>query len=138
MYNNTEVGRYAEQWALAYLQHLGLKYLHRNFHCRYGEIDLIMLDEDCVVFVEVRARKYSTFATAAESVDEKKQAKTILAAQYFLQKYPAYEQSDCRFDVIAMDYVSAKDLMDFAKNNMMDWFPQQTVNLQWIKNAYTM
>lgn len=138
MYKTAEIGRYAEQWGLAYLQHWGLKHLHSNFHCRYGEVDLIMLDQDCVVFVEVRARKYSTFATALESVDEKKQVKTILTAQHFLQKYPQYEQFDCRFDVIALDYYSVNDLINHLKKNSMDLFAQQTVNLQWIKNAYTM
>ncbi|GAA5006469.1 YraN family protein [Acinetobacter puyangensis] len=138
MYKKTEIGRYAEQWVLAYLQHVGLQHLYSNFHCRYGEVDLIMLDQECLVFAEVRARKYSAFATALESVDEKKQAKTILAAQHFLQKYPEYEHFDCRFDVVALDYCSVNSIVEHLSKNFMDLLQQQTVNLQWIKNAYTM
>lgn len=130
-----EIGQYAETLALLYLQQQGLVCITQNFHSRYGEIDLVMLDQQqCLCFVEVRARKNSGYVTAVESVDARKQHKTILAAQWFLQRYPSYEQLNCRFDVIAVQYDSIKQL----RENLLDVLQQQTVNLQWIQDAYTM
>lgn len=94
-------GEAAEDAALAYLQAQGLGLLQRNFRCKGGEIDLILQQQDTLVFVEVRKRADSRYGGAAASVTTRKQARLILAAQVFLQRYrvpPA-----CRFDVIAFD-----------------------------------
>ena len=61
----------------------------RNFRCRFGEIDLVMLDADCLVFIEVRYRKSGSFATAAESVDRRKQRKLALTGAFFLSRKAA-------------------------------------------------
>lgn len=124
------IGQYAEKYALHYLKQQGLVLMQHNYHSRYGEIDLIMLDGRCLCFIEVRARKHSDYGDALESVVTHKQQKTILTAQHFLQSYPIYDSFDCRFDVVALDYADTiKKLSDMT---------QQTVNLQWIKHAYTM
>jgi len=62
------IGARAEQIALEHLLQHKLRYLQRNFHCRSGEIDLVMLDDGCLVFVEVRFRTRSSFTTAALSI----------------------------------------------------------------------
>ncbi|HSD70799.1 MAG TPA: YraN family protein, partial [Woeseiaceae bacterium] len=61
------IARRTEQLALDHLLRNGLDLLERNFRCRHGEIDLVMLDGETVVFVEVRFRKFSHFATAVAS-----------------------------------------------------------------------
>lgn len=94
-------GQAAEDAALDYLQRQGLTLLQRNFRCKGGEIDLILQHQDTLVFVEVRKRADVRFGGAAASITASKQARLILAAQVFLQRYrvpPA-----CRFDVIAFD-----------------------------------
>lgn len=94
-------GQAAEDAALDYLQKQGLTLLQRNFRCKGGEIDLILQHQDTLVFVEVRKRADARFGGAAASITASKQARLILAAQVFLQRYrvpPA-----CRFDVIAFD-----------------------------------
>ncbi|KRB87825.1 YraN family protein [Noviherbaspirillum sp. Root189] len=94
-------GEIGEDLALHYLQRQGLSLLQRNFRCKGGEIDLVMQDSSGLVFVEVRKRGGRAFGGAAASVTARKQARLILAAQLFLQRYrtpPA-----CRFDVIAID-----------------------------------
>ena len=48
------IGYKAEEKALFFLEERGLKVVERNFRCRFGEIDLIMQDNDVLVFVEVR------------------------------------------------------------------------------------
>lgn len=97
------VGNTAEQIALDYLLSQNLCLLDRNFHCRLGEIDLIMLDNDCLVFIEVRYRKANSFGSAAASVDRRKQRKLIKAASYYLGRHRRLGDRTIRFDVVALD-----------------------------------
>ncbi len=103
MTGNRQAGREAETFALQYLQQQGLRPITQNWSCRRGELDLVMLDADTVVFVEVRYRRHAGWGGALESVDWRKQEKLILAAQFFLQKEPRWSQLPCRFDVVAIE-----------------------------------
>lgn len=94
-------GHAAEDRACDYLTRQGLTLVERNFRCRGGEIDLIMRQSEALVFVEVRLRADSRYGGAAASVTPAKQARLIVAAQLFLQRYP--NPPPCRFDVIAID-----------------------------------
>jgi len=96
-------GREAEAFALRHLQEQGLRLITQNWTCRRGELDLVMLDGDTVVFVEVRYRRHSGWGGALESVDFRKQEKLILAAQSFLQKEAQWANAPCRFDVVAIN-----------------------------------
>lgn len=103
-------GEAAEERALRFLQKQGLTLVERNFRCKGGEIDLIMHEGKTLVFVEVRKRADTSYGGAAASVTPRKQARLVIAAQTFLQRYkmpPA-----CRFDVVAID----AGLMDWLKN----------------------
>jgi putative endonuclease len=94
-------GAAGEDLALEYLQQKGWSLVERNFRCKGGEIDLVMQDKATLVFVEVRKRAASRFGDAAASVTPRKQARLIIAAQVFLQRYRQWPP--CRFDVIAID-----------------------------------
>lgn len=96
-------GAQAEDAALRLLEHGGLRLVARNFRCRGGELDLVMLDGETLVIVEVRARGNAHFASAAESVDARKQARIVLATQMYLLKYAPHAQRAIRFDVVAFD-----------------------------------
>jgi putative endonuclease len=85
------------------LERAGLKLLVRNYTTRYGELDLVMLDRQTVVFVEVRYRKCASHGDAAASVTPGKQAKLIKAAQQWLASHPQHAQRACRFDVMSYD-----------------------------------
>lgn len=103
------------------LRKRGLLLLHRNYNCRAGEIDLIMVDApQQLVFVEVRFRNNCDFGSALESVDRRKQRKLKLAAANFLSKYPRYNRYRCRFDVVAL---GPNEDGDFQ-------------GIDWIKNAF--
>jgi putative endonuclease len=65
-------GRLAEDLALCYLQLLGAVPVDRNFRLGQKEIDLLVREGDCLVFVEVRYRSSGRFGTALESVSRKK------------------------------------------------------------------
>lgn len=95
-----QIGQFAEDQACDYLIHQGLRLVTRNYRCRMGEIDLIMLDKTNLVFAEVRYRKPSRFGNAAETVNHKKQHKIIKTAMYYLQRHPF--ANPCRFDVVAI------------------------------------
>jgi putative endonuclease len=97
------VGNCAEQIALDYLLAQSLTLLERNFRCRVGEIDLIMLDSECLVFIEVRYRRQNRFASALASVDSHKQRKLIKAAGYYLGRHGYHGNRVIRFDVVALD-----------------------------------
>ncbi len=95
-------GQYYEELALNYLVRQGLGLLMRNWHSRLGELDLIMLDNDELVFVEVRYRKSRLYGGALESITPAKQQKIIAAATAWLQQQPQHQLRNCRFDVVAM------------------------------------
>jgi putative endonuclease len=96
-------GQLAEDLAQRHLQTHGLRLLHRNWTCRSGELDLVMLDGDTVVFVEVRYRRHAAWGGALQSVDLRKQQKLIKAAQLFLLKESRWARHPCRFDVVAIE-----------------------------------
>lgn len=100
-------GQQVESASLAYLQANGLKFVAKNYRSMYGEIDLIMLDRQDLVFVEVRYRKNDLFGGATQSVDTRKQQKLRRTAETFLQKNHALEFDGCRFDVVAVSGKSA-------------------------------
>lgn len=94
-------GDVAEQRAQHYLERQGLRTLQRNYTCRAGEIDIIMLDRDTLVFVEVRYRRQNRFGSAAESVTSSKQKKIIRAASHWLNSQNRHD-APCRFDVLTL------------------------------------
>lgn len=91
-------GQKAEQVAAAYLADQGLLLVDRNWHCKGGEIDLVMRDGATVVFVEVRARGGMGFGGAAASITHGKQARVILAARHYLMAKGL--DAPCRFDAV--------------------------------------
>lgn len=105
-------GRNAEAAACAYLQAQGLALRARNFHCAYGEIDLIMQDRDTLCFIEVRARTADSHGGAAGSVTYSKQQKIIRAAQHYLLAHPSTADAPCRFDVVTMGPAGLEWLRD--------------------------
>ncbi|MEH6635597.1 MAG: YraN family protein [Halioglobus sp.] len=107
----------ASQW----LQDQGLSLLARNFAGKTGEIDIIAQHNNHLVFLEVRARSNLRFASAAASVDKRKQQRIMLTAQLFLQRHPKFANMPCRFDVITFEPRS----------------PSSDSEIRWIRGAFT-
>ena len=97
------VGARAESAAFDYLVKQGLRPVARNFRCRGGEIDLIMLHGQCLAFIEVRYRSTSNFAQPSHTVDRHKQRKIIRTAAMFYARNRAYANHVMRFDVVAIE-----------------------------------
>lgn len=97
------LGAIYEQRAQYFLEQHGLTLLSKNSQYRSGEIDLIMQDKSCVVFVEVRYRQHDYFGDAASTITLKKQQKLMAtAARWLLEHYQTVEDVEYRFDVIAI------------------------------------
>ena len=78
-----------------------MKVIANNYRCKLGEIDLVMQDQQTLVFVEVRYRKSSTYGSGAESINQQKQQRLIRTAQHYLEQHKQHG-SPCRFDVISV------------------------------------
>ena len=103
-------GHWAESIACAHLQQQGLILVQRNYHCRFGEIDLIMQDDDTLVFVEVRYRR--SLATAAESIIPAKQRRLCTAGAHYLSTHTA-QSIPCRFDAVLVAGVQASPQVEW-------------------------
>lgn len=99
-----QTGQQAENVAAAHLIAAGMQLVERNYHCRYGEIDLIFRDTreaaTPLVFVEVRYRRSAAFGGALESVNRTKQQKIHLAASHYLQNRS--DNPAARFDLVTI------------------------------------
>jgi putative endonuclease len=105
-----------ERLAESFLQGRGLKTVQRNFHCRMGEIDLIMLDGQTLVFTEVRYRANDAHGSGAESVTVTKQRRIIMAAQNFLRFRQHHPSQVCRFDVVSIGNEQGRTLINWIQN----------------------
>ncbi len=109
--NQNNAGLEAEKLAATYLLNKGLKLAVQNYHCRFGEIDLIMKDGKILVFIEVRLRTNSKFGSAVASITPQKQQKLILTAQTYLQEFSKqHGDCQCRFDAILMNKADIENI----------------------------
>lgn len=97
-----EIGERAERLAERYIAARGLAVVARNYRCRAGEIDLVAMDADTLVFVEVRYRASAGHGGPAESITPNKQRRVRLAAEHFLQRHDHLPYRYCRFDVVCI------------------------------------
>lgn len=98
------VGDRYERQAANYLVAKGLTLVKSNFYSRFGEIDLIMLDGDCWVFVEVKYRKQQTFGGAVAAVTPTKLNRLRKTVEVYLQKQNLNSNLvSYRIDLLAFD-----------------------------------
>ena len=95
------LGRKGEDRAAAYLTRQGYRILERNYATPSGEIDVIAMDEETVVFVEVKTRTSDAFGAPELAVNARKQQRMIRAALGYI-RYKKLHQVPCRFDVVAI------------------------------------
>ena len=96
------LGRWGEKRCEKYLKSKGLKKLTRNFSCKTGEIDLVMVDIDSsIIFVEVKARADEDFGPAESVITPAKKARLFKTARYFLATHNIKDRP-FRFDVVTI------------------------------------
>lgn len=118
LFSRRQIGNQYEALAKKHLCCQGLTFVEQNFTAKCGEIDLIMRDQQTIIFVEVKFRKSANYGHAAEMVTPKKVQKLIKTAHlWLLQQNLSVHSTNFRFDVVAIE------------NN--------SHNIDWIKNAIT-
>ncbi len=96
------LGRWGEKRCERFLKRKGLKKLARNFSCKTGEIDLVMVNTDrTIVFVEVKTRADESFGPPESSITPAKKARLLRTARYFLAIHKI-ENRPFRFDVVTI------------------------------------
>ncbi|MEJ5173663.1 MAG: YraN family protein [Hydrogenothermaceae bacterium] len=99
--NRSEIGRLKEDMAVEFLREKGYLIIERNFRKRFGEIDIVAKDGNCLVFVEVRSRSYDTFGKALESIGVKKRVKLSKIGNYYISQLNQHFD-EVRFDVVSI------------------------------------
>lgn len=110
------IGQLGEELALAHLLAHGLKPLIRNYRCKMGELDLVMMERETLVLIEVRCRSNKDYGGAAASVDWKKQHRLVLAAEHLRMKRADLRRYPARFDVVAITTGEGKAKIDWIRN----------------------
>ena len=112
------IGSIAEDIACDYLKKQELTLIEKNYLCKQGEIDLIMQDQHCLVFVEVRYRKTVDFGTPLETINKHKLKRIQTAINHYIMKNNL-GYIPCRVDVIGLH------------GKLMQ------PNINWVKNIFT-
>lgn len=94
-------GRWGEDYAAGYLTQQGYAIIGRNVRTPYGEIDLIAMDGDVIVFIEVKTRSSKTYGYPEEAITKRKTNHMLASAQSYLQENPEL-CGDWRWDVMAI------------------------------------
>ena len=117
MYYNHKIGILGEKIANNYLINKNYKILEKNFRYKYGEIDLITLDNitNEIVFIEVKTRCNLKYGTGGEAVNIKKQIKIINTAKRYIY-LNKLEYRNIRFDVIEIYLSNQKYKINHFKN----------------------
>lgn len=99
MGNNLFIGKSGEEIAKEYLISKGYKILELNYRNKIGEIDIIAMDRDILVFIEVKTRTSIQYGYAFEAVDFRKQRKIINTSMVYI-KYKNLIDVQLRYDII--------------------------------------
>lgn len=131
MIQNKKLGKWAEQQAWIYLKNIGYRLVAKNYHSRFGEIDLITTCGNSLIFIEVKARGISSYGRAHEVVTLAKQKKIIQTALVFLTEFSEFSQYYCRFDVMCFDL--SPSMLKTGLQQLGNFY----YDLNWIENAFT-
>ena len=109
------LGNAGEEYAERMLREKGYRIIEMNYRCKIGEIDIIAMDKDVLVFIEVKTRRGLFYGAPAESITKKKVERLKKLAQYFLQT-KRIKNTDCRFDVVAINATASGFEAELIKN----------------------
>ena len=116
---NKRKGLHYESQAREYLERRGLKLVTENYQCRFGEIDLVMLEQEALCFIEVKYRKSLSFGGAISAIPPQKQRKIVKTALFFMAGNSKMARRAIRFDAL-----------------IIQQGPAQESSVNWIQNAF--
>jgi putative endonuclease len=95
-----DTGKQGEEVVAQWLIERGGKILHHRWRWKRGEIDLIAIESNILLFIEVKTRNRSNWdADGLLAITPQKQATIVRSAELFLLKHPRFADYPCRFDV---------------------------------------
>lgn len=98
-----ELGRMGEERAARFLRLQGFRMVAANYRCRMGELDLVAMDGDTLVFIEVKSRRGTSCGRAEDKITPaKKRRLTLLARRFLLER--GWFDRPARFDVVTVDW----------------------------------
>ena len=98
-HTNKQIGDYGEKLAVKFLKKQHYKILETNYKIRYGEVDIIAMDGNFIVFVEVKYRTNTVYGLPSEAVEEHKRNKIKMVASQYILMHPELDDL-IRFDVV--------------------------------------
>lgn len=101
--NTKRIGDKGEERACEYLVKKGYSIIERNWRTRTGEIDIIIMKDELLVFVEVKTLPNGTRDMLLKELNYQKQQRILKTSKRFLLKHRQYSNSYVRFDVIVID-----------------------------------
>lgn len=110
-----QLGQAGEEAAAAFLTANGLQILCRNYRCAKGEIDIIAMDGEELVFAEVRTRSSSSKGWAEESITQGKRSRIQIVAAYYLLERRYSDWPPMRFDVLALRWTEPAPEINWLK-----------------------
>lgn len=113
----TGAGPQGEDLAISFLQDQGLKIVERNWRAgRNGEIDIIGYDGEVLVFVEVKTRNKRAIGRPVQAITSAKRRQLSRLATEYLYHRGLYNQVDCRFDVIGIEFGHGQHLVEHIRD----------------------
>lgn len=110
-----DLGKLGEELALEKIKRLGYKGIVRNYRCPLGEVDIVARDGDCLVFVEIKARKRKSLGYAKEAVNARKKRQLSKVALCYMKANGCCEVK-ARFDVVAIHFGKEVTEVEVIKN----------------------
>ena len=117
------IGKKGEEVVATWLMEQGYDIIEKNWRVRTGEIDIIALEKNILVFMEVKTLPNTTLESLSMLVGHSKQAKIAQTAKYFLQSNRQYHKLEMRFDVVVLKsnpFMSTKHKILHIKNAFGD------------------
>lgn len=106
-------GILGENIAVSYLTKKGYKILDRNFQTKFGEIDIIATERECIVFVEVKMRSSDVFGIPASAVTWEKLNKIIISAEFYLK---VNKKSDLTWRIDVVEIILPKNMSPIVRH----------------------
>jgi putative endonuclease len=114
LHHNRELGDIGEELAVKFLEEKGYKILHRNWHFRHKELDIVGKDREMLVVVEVKTRTNDYWEEPKEAVRRKKQRNIVDATDAYIQNYNI--DAEVRFDIISVLFQGQKHTIEHIED----------------------
>lgn len=115
------IGKKGEDLAALFLKKKGYKIIERNFRKSYGEIDIIAVKDNILVFIEVKTRTGGKFGTPLEAITSWKLKPLVKAAQFYSMLHPELP-NELRIDAISVILNESMELVNIEQTENISGF----------------